>query len=495
MSLAEELLADLYEVGGELDDEDVKEEEIMEADQQLEELVKQADQSVKAVAKLNDSEMLQEIMEKVEHYLENPDSNTFVGPVEVNPEYQLIVESNNIVVEIDNEIYTVHKYVKDKYSKRFPELDSMVHTPLEYVKAVKLLQNDLEVTKVDLTDILPAATIMVVSVTASTTQGQLLEEDELQIILEACDVGLVLNDKKFRILQYVESRMSYVAPNLSVILGSTVAAKIMGVAGGLTALSKMPACNIQVLGAQKRTLAGFSTVSVIPHIGFVFYCEIVQSTPDEFKRKAAKLIASKCALAARVDSFHQSPNGEIGEELRKEVQKKVEKLVEPPPVKRVKPLPRPDDLPKKRRGGKRVRRMKQKFFLTELRKQASRMSFGQIEQDAYQDDLGFSLGSLGKGGVSGPVRGPVAADKKTQISISKRLQRQIQKHQVYGGKSSIRGATSGTASTIAFTPLQGLEIVNPMAAEKRIQEVNQKYFSAMAEFQSTKTKDESSKNS
>ena len=26
-----------------------------------------------------------------------------------------------------------------------------------------------------------------------------------------------------------------------------------GIAGGLTALSKMPACNIQVLGAQKRT--------------------------------------------------------------------------------------------------------------------------------------------------------------------------------------------------------------------------------------------------
>ena len=64
-------------------------------------------------------------------------------------------------------------------------------------------------------------------------------------------------------------------------------------------------------------------------------------------------------------------------------------------------------------------------------------------------------------------------DKKTQVSISKRLQvnwlqcnlyvrvlllqntkRQIHKTQVYGGKSSIRGATSGTASSVAFTPLQ-----------------------------------------
>ena len=37
-----------------------------------------------------------------------------------------------------------------------------------------MLKNDLEVTRVDLTDTLPAATVMVVSVTASTTQGYVL---------------------------------------------------------------------------------------------------------------------------------------------------------------------------------------------------------------------------------------------------------------------------------------------------------------------------------
>ena len=40
---------------------------------------------------------------------------------------------------------------------------------------------------------------------------------------------------------------------------------------------------------------------------------------------------------------------------------------------------------------------------------------------------------------------------------------------MFGGKSTVRGATSGTASSVAFTPLQGLEIVNPMAAEKKVQ--------------------------
>lgn len=49
-----------------------------------------------------------------------------------------------------------------------------------------------------------------------------------------------------QIFSYVRSRMSALAPNLSALIGSTTAAKILGVAGGLTALSKMPACNVQV---------------------------------------------------------------------------------------------------------------------------------------------------------------------------------------------------------------------------------------------------------
>ena len=40
-------------------------------------------------------------------------------------------------------------------------------------------------------------------------------------------------------------------------------------------------------------------------------------------------------------------------ELKTKIQKGIDRVVEPPPVKRIKPLPRPDDLPKKRRGGKR----------------------------------------------------------------------------------------------------------------------------------------------
>jgi len=39
--------------------------------------------------------------------------------------------------------------------------------------------------------------------------------------------------------------------------------------------------------------------------------------------------------------------------LRDEIQKKLDKMQEPPPVKQVKPLPKPDDAPRKKRGGRR----------------------------------------------------------------------------------------------------------------------------------------------
>jgi U4/U6 small nuclear ribonucleoprotein PRP31 len=40
--------------------------------------------------------------------------------------------------------------------------------------------------------------------------------------------------------------MNILAPNLSAIVGTTTAAKLLGVAGGLGALAKMPSCNIHV---------------------------------------------------------------------------------------------------------------------------------------------------------------------------------------------------------------------------------------------------------
>ena len=103
------------------------------------------------------------------------------------------------------------------------------------------------------------------------------------------------------------------APNLSAVLGSEVAARLMGVAGGLIPLSKMPACNVQVLGAKRKTMAGFSSAAAVRsgdlHAGFIFQCDVIQkNTPPALRSRAARLIGGKCTLMARVDAFGEDPS-------------------------------------------------------------------------------------------------------------------------------------------------------------------------------------------
>ncbi|RWS30096.1 U4/U6 small nuclear ribonucleoprotein Prp31-like protein, partial [Leptotrombidium deliense] len=436
--------------------------------------------SIRNLAQLRDSPELIRIIAEIDKRTDGQKMLSkcqIEGPIEAHPEYKLIVDANNMAVDVDNEINIIHKFVRDHYSKRFPELESLIPTPLEYLMTVRELGNELDKAKNNesLQEFLTQATIMVLSVTASTTQGVVLSEEELHSIFEACDVAVELNSFKLKIYDFVESRMSFIAPNLSVVVGANIAAKLMGLAGGLTKLSKMPACNVAVLGAKKKTLAGFSSVSILPHTGFVYFTETVQNTPPDLRRKASRLVAYKCTIAARVDASHASPDGTIGQGLREKVERALDKLQEPPPVKQVKPLQPPIDQPRKKRGGKRVRRMKERLAMTEFRKQANRMNFGDIEDDAYQDDLCFTTGQLGKTGM-GRIRMP-QIDEKTKVRISKTLQKNLQKQQVHGGSTTVRRQVSGIASSVAFTPLQGLEIVNPQAAEAKASDASAKYFS------------------
>lgn len=69
---------------------------------------------------------------------------------------------------------------------------------------------------------------MVVTVTASTTQGKPLESDALQRAKDASVMAIELFEMKKTIMDYVESRMALIAPNVSILVGASTAAKLMG---------------------------------------------------------------------------------------------------------------------------------------------------------------------------------------------------------------------------------------------------------------------------
>mmetsp|Transcript_7800 Transcript_7800/g.7046 ORF Transcript_7800/g.7046 Transcript_7800/m.7046 type:complete len:102 (+) Transcript_7800:222-527(+) len=94
-----------------------------------------------------------------------------------------------------------------------------------------------------------------------------------------------------------------------------------------------------------------------------------------------------------------SRNGALGKELREKLLKRFDKIQELGPGKMAKPLPAPDDKPKKRRGGKRYRRMKEKYGQTELQKYRNRLKFGEDGEEQYGLE-GAGLGMIGKSGIA-----------------------------------------------------------------------------------------------
>ena len=239
----------------------------------------------RAYNKLNNlrgSDRYKRHMETIQTALARDSSNDGVNgsaaaPGESNEDYRTIMATNKLMVDIADEALSIHKFLIDLYKKKFPELDALLPSPLDYARVVARLGNEMDMTAVDLEDLLPPTTVMAVTVTGSATSGVPLTDDELRKVLDGCQEILGLEEDRNSMINFVSSRMHILAPNITAIVGPGIAALLVGVAGGLNELAAMPACNIEVLGGkQKKNLGGFGRASGLIHAGNIYNCEIVQ---------------------------------------------------------------------------------------------------------------------------------------------------------------------------------------------------------------------------
>ena len=357
--------------------------------------------TVDDLVKLEKSGELEELLADIEKMKEKVAREREDGTaVDVNrvfeedPEYEVIARCNDILTKIGTEISLVHRFVQDMYRSRWPELETLVLNPMDYIRAVKTLGNDLQLARVALSELFPSASIISLSVAASNTQGQPLSEQNLAIVLQACDAALKLDAHRDAIVSYIESRMKHYAPNLSNLIGSKIAAKLITIAGGLSSLGRNVSGNLQAMGISKTgSLNGMSTQSSLGHVGVIVESDLInRASSDDFKR-AYRLVSGKCMIAARVDAFHSSPLGQVGAKLRAEIEKKIDKWSEPGPGRKEKALPLPEFIKKgKHRAGKKVQAKKASYAMSELRKRANRVKFGEIAEEVGNEpdhDLGM----------------------------------------------------------------------------------------------------------
>lgn len=145
--------------------------------------------------------------------------------------------------------------------------------------------------------------------------------------------------------------------------------------------------------------------------------------------------------------------------MRAEIIAKIEKWQEPPPAKTIKPLPAPDHEVKKKRGGKRHRLMKERYGMTEMRKQANRINFNVPEEEIGL--TGEGMGMIGQGG-SGRVRVAAGNTKKLQKDAQKARGRAL------GGAERQRAAGCVSCARSVASRTNPLPSINPLTPERSV---------------------------
>ena len=104
-----------------------------------------------------------------------------------------------------------------------------------------------------------------------------------------------------------------------------------------------------------------------------------------------------------------------------------------------------------------------------MRAQMNKRAFAHTLGGEYGDDsMGLDFGLLGKEG--GNLRATQKKEKQAKVSQKRRKMIQMSS-----------GATNGLSSSLVFTPVQGIELVNP-TANKDAKEGTETYFSQTAQF-------------
>lgn len=313
--------------------------------------------------------------------------------------YMFLMQLSDLPTFVSDEITLLHRYVRVHYSVVFPELESLVINPVDYCRVIKLIGQDLisiRSQESELKSIVSNDKVLAITMAAlqQYTRQFHLSEKDMSLLIEACDLVLELSGFLKEISQFISSKLSKFAPNVSALIGPVATSQLLISVGSLKQLAATPACNLPSFGV-KDLLSQLQTRShFIRATGYLYYSELVRRLPPEITKQALRIVSGKVILAARIDVAGTSIDGEMGKKLLQEVETKIDKLLTPPDRVAPKALPAPTEQKSKKRGGRRFRKMKERFQMSELRKAQNKMEFGKQEEavtDSFGQDIGLGL--------------------------------------------------------------------------------------------------------
>ena len=234
----------------------------------------------------------------------------------ITPDMHLI-QVVEAIDDLDETRNLLIERLRDWYRLHFPELDTLVNDDryLELLAEHGDRESILASGKID---------------SLESSGGEIGADDKEALQALAGSIR-ELSSLRENYVRIVEAKMQEIAPNLKAVAGPLIGARLIASAKGLARLSRMPASTVQMLGAEKALFRHLTEGAKPPKHGIILQHPLLHRAPKKARGKIARTMASKLAIAARIDWN----KGEfMGDELRAAIEKRASQIKRAGPGKR-----------------------------------------------------------------------------------------------------------------------------------------------------------------
>lgn len=179
----------------------------------------------------------------------------------------MIIHAVSLLDDLDKELNNYIMRCKEWYGWHFPELAKIVPDNEQYVKTILAIGVKENASETDLSEFLDDKKEKQVKEMAELSMGTEITEEDMLNIGQLCKNVLDLYEYRTQLFEYIKNRMMAIAPNLAILVGELVGARLISKAGSLINLAKHPASTVQILGAEKALFRALKTKHSTPKYG------------------------------------------------------------------------------------------------------------------------------------------------------------------------------------------------------------------------------------
>lgn len=220
-----------------------------------------------------------------------------------------LIQAINSVDEIDESISKLIERIREWYALYFPEMD-VIHNNETYIKLIS--QNK---TKEKIIEAKPDA---------FPNEIIDLEDDinplDLEIMNNYANSIYELQKSRKNIEDYIDKKMESIAPNLKLLVGSSLGAKLISHAGGIKRLAVYPSSTVQIIGAEKALFRHLKSGDKPPKYGLIYQHPQVRGAKWWNRGKIARMLAGMISLAVRRDVFTKTFDANVANELTSKIE-------------------------------------------------------------------------------------------------------------------------------------------------------------------------------